>query len=140
VVSRRGRWYVVGHDLDRDDIRVFRLSRIAGAVVATGPAQSYEVPPDVDLRAQVDTFDSARPTRTATLHIRRGAGHGLRRRAPEVTPGDADGFDTVTVPFGDSWALAEEIASYGAAVVVLDPADVREAVVKRLGAVMAGNR
>ncbi len=140
VVSRRGRWYVVGHDLDRADIRVFRLSRIAGEVVATGPADSYEVPPDVDLRAQVDTFDAARPTREATLRVRHGAGHGLRRRAARTTPVDTDGFDSVTVPYGDSWALAEEIASYGAAVVVLDPEDLRDAVVKRLEAVLAGGR
>ena len=32
IVSRHGRWYVVGHDRDRDAVRVFRLSRFAGAV------------------------------------------------------------------------------------------------------------
>ena len=31
VVCWRGRWYVVGHDLDRDATRCFRLSRIVGA-------------------------------------------------------------------------------------------------------------
>ncbi len=143
VVSRRGRWYVVGHDLDRDDIRVFRLSRIAGEVVAEGPPGSYDVPPDIDLRSQVDTFDAARPTRTATLRVRHGAGHGLRRRAsdrPGSAPGADDGFDVLAVPFGDSWALAEEVASYGAAVVVVDPPELRDAVVQRLAAVLAGGR
>src|ERR671915_179534 len=38
VVSRRGRWYVVGHDRDRDGVRVFRLSRIIGEVVPAGAA------------------------------------------------------------------------------------------------------
>ena len=50
------------------------------------------------------------------------------------------GFDTLEVAFSDSWALAEEVASYGAAVVVLDPPDLREAVVRRLQAVAAGGR
>lgn len=36
VVSWRGRWYLVGHDRDRDDVRCFRLSRIADDVRATG--------------------------------------------------------------------------------------------------------
>jgi proteasome accessory factor B len=36
VVSYRGRWYLVGHDRDRDDVRCFRLSRIEGEVTATG--------------------------------------------------------------------------------------------------------
>jgi len=139
VVSRRGRWYVVGHDLDRADVRVFRLSRIEGEVVASGPAGSYQVPPDADLRGHVDVFDSARPTRAARLRIRSGAGYGLRRRAePAPDAAGSDGFDEVQVPFGDSWALAEEIASYGAAVVVVDPPDLRDAVVARLGAVLAG--
>jgi proteasome accessory factor B len=142
LVSRRGRWYVVGFDRGRDDVRVFRLSRIAGEVVGTGPFGSYEVPPDVDLRAQVDTFDEARPTRTATVRVRPGAGFGLRRRGT-VTASAADdaadagpgGFDTLEVAFSDSWALAEEVASYGAAVVALEPPDLREAVVRRLQAV-----
>src|ERR1700735_1454692 len=36
VVNRRGRWYVVGLDLDRGEQRVFRLSRIAGPVSFIG--------------------------------------------------------------------------------------------------------
>ncbi len=144
VVSRRGRWYVVGHDLDRADVRVFRLSRIEGQVVACGPPGSYEVPPDIDLRAQVDVFDAARPTRVAGLLVRPGSGYGLRRRAEGGNAEGAGGqaateeFDRVDVPFGDSWALAEEVASYGSTVVVLDPPDVRDAVVQRLSAVLAG--
>ena len=38
MVNRHGRWYVAGHDRDRDAIRVFRLSRIAGEVKFRGPA------------------------------------------------------------------------------------------------------
>jgi proteasome accessory factor B len=137
VVSSRGRWYVVGHDTDRDAVRVFRLSRIQGAVVADGPPDSFSVPPDVDLRAQVDTFDAARPTRDATLVVRGGAGHGLRRRASEVAADPDGGTDTLNVPYGDLWALAEEVASYGSAVVVTGPDELRDAVVQRLQAVLA---
>ena len=38
VVSARGRWYLVGHDRDRADVRSFRLSRIAGPVTTLGRA------------------------------------------------------------------------------------------------------
>ena len=41
VVSWHGRWYVVGHDRDRAATRVFRLSRIVGAVRTTGPLVTY---------------------------------------------------------------------------------------------------
>ena len=40
VASRRGHWYLVGHDLGRGAARVFRLSRVAGAASAYGPATS----------------------------------------------------------------------------------------------------
>ena len=33
VVSYGGRWYVVGHDTDRGEPRIFRLSRVQGAVL-----------------------------------------------------------------------------------------------------------
>ncbi|MBO0837260.1 MAG: WYL domain-containing protein, partial [Actinobacteria bacterium] len=49
VVCRRGRWYVVGQDTDRGAERVFRLSRIEGAVSFTGPAGSVKVPPGTDV-------------------------------------------------------------------------------------------
>ena len=39
VVCWRGRWYVVGHDLDRGAARCFRLSRIVGAVRPRRPAR-----------------------------------------------------------------------------------------------------
>src|SRR5436190_7477261 len=36
VVWWHGRWYLVGHDRDRDAIRVFRLSRVEGEAEAVG--------------------------------------------------------------------------------------------------------
>ncbi len=38
VVTDRGRWYLVGHDRDRDAVRTFRLSRIGAEVTPIGPA------------------------------------------------------------------------------------------------------
>jgi proteasome accessory factor B len=141
VVSRRGRWYVVGHDTDRGDERVFRLSRIVGEVTTDGPGEAYEVPPDVDLRSRVDVFADARPTSTAVLRVRAGSGHGLRRRATAVHPaGPTDpGSDVVTVDYGDTQALAEEISGYGAAVRVDEPPELRAAVVARLRAVLVAD-
>ncbi len=39
VVTERGRWYLVGHDRDRDDTRVFRLSRIGSRGHAHRPGR-----------------------------------------------------------------------------------------------------
>src|SRR5690606_38978266 len=82
VVSRRGRWYLVGHDRDRGAPRVFRLSRIAGEVRPVGRPGQVTVPEDVDIRAMVDYQDKRLATpRTATVRVRQGTCQGLRHRA-----------------------------------------------------------
>lgn len=50
LVFHSGRWYVTGHDHDRDDVRTFRLDRIASVTQGDG---SYDVPADFDARTQV---------------------------------------------------------------------------------------
>lgn len=135
VTSWRGRWYLTGHDRDRGAPRVFRLGRIEGAVRRSGKPGEYDVPPDHDARAMVGDLAQDVPDRTATLRLRGTAGQGLRRRSTVVEEAD-EGWFRVTVPFGDAEQLGEEVASYGPDVVVEGPADVRDAVVRRLRAVV----
>lgn len=139
IVSRHGRWYVVGHDRDRDATRVFRLSRVAGAVEALGDPGEVTVPAGVDFRAQAAALVSVRPTGEALLHARPGAGLALRRRATATRagPGDPGGWDELTVPYGDADVLAEEVSGFGPDVRVVAPPEVREGVVRRLEAVLA---
>jgi proteasome accessory factor B len=141
VVSQRGRWYVVGHDTDRGAVRVFRLSRIEGAVSVDGPAGAYKVPADANVRDQVRAFATSGPASTAVLQVQVGSGHGLRRRATNVEPirGGPPGADRLTLAYLDSGALAEEVASYGAAVLVEEPPELRAAVIARLTAVVAAH-
>lgn len=136
IISRRGRWYLVGHDLDRADRRVFRLSRIEGEAEHAGEPGAFTVPQDVDLTDVASALMPAAPDRTAVLRITHGRGLHLRRDAVEVVD-RGDGTDTVHVPFSSSWDVAAEIASYGPDVVVLEPADLRDEVVRRLRAAVA---
>ncbi len=134
IVSWHGRWYAVGHDRDRDATRVFRLSRVAGPVTPLGEPGEVVVPDKVDFRAQVAALAEDQPRADATVRARTGAGVALRRRASKEVPGE--GWDELVVPFGDTESLAQEIAGYGAAVVALDPPELRDAVVRRLHAVL----
>lgn len=132
VVSWRGRWYVAGHDRDRDDVRVFRLSRIVGEVVPEGKPGTVQVPPDVNVRdIVVSGGEPAVERRRALLRVRRGAGDGVRRWAVAVRP-DTDGWDLVDYEFVDAEWLAGFLASFGSDLVVLEPADARDAVIRRL--------
>jgi len=138
VVNRHGRWYVAGFDRDRGSERVFRLSRIDGPVTFTGPAGSVTVPPGTDARNLVQEWDDdPPPVRTAVLRIKPGTGFGLRRRASSDKPG-GDGWDVVEVPFSESggW-YADYIASFGSDVVVAEPVDLREAVIRKLKGALA---
>lgn len=50
LVFHSGRWYVTGHDHSRDDVRTFRLDRIASVRPGEG---TYVVPAEFDAGAQV---------------------------------------------------------------------------------------
>lgn len=144
VVRYAGRWYAVGHDLDRDGERVFRLSRVQGAARAVGPAGAYEVPPGVDIRAVARRLAPAPEPVTATLLVRKGAGHSLRRAAGLVTQGvgGPDGttaWDRLEVAGGGS-DLAGEVLAHGTDVVVESPPELRDEVVARATALTGGSR
>jgi proteasome accessory factor B len=131
VVCWRGRWYVVGHDLDRDATRCFRLSRIVGAVRPTGEPGAFAAPAGLDLISHVaDWSGPAEHSNRASVLVRRGRAAGLRRWAVEVTPGP-DG-DRLVVPYADVESLAGQLVGYGGDARVLGPPEVREAVIQRL--------
>jgi proteasome accessory factor B len=139
VVNRRGRWYVAGYDRARDAPRVFRMSRITGPVKLAGPPGSVQVPEGTDVRELVKGWDRAPARdRTAILAVREHAGIGLRRWARESVPEkERPGWDRVTLSFADSGWYAEYLASFGPDVIVLDPPDLREAVISVLKGVLA---
>jgi proteasome accessory factor B len=137
IVSWRGRWYVVGHDRRRAARRVFRLSRIAGPVRPVGAAGDVVVPDGVDFRAEVAVTVRDTVRDKADVRVRPGAGVALRRRATEERLGlGAGGWDELTVGYFDPESFAQEIVAYGPDVVVLEPGTVRDAVVRRLRAVL----
>jgi proteasome accessory factor B len=131
LASWHGRWYLTGHDLDRDAPRVFRLSRISGTVRAVGPADAFEVPADHRPREMIRTTVGEQAQQSATLRVREGRGQSLRRRAGSVDEGP-DGWSLLTVDFTDPESFADEVTGYGPDVVVLEPLEVRQGVVRRL--------
>jgi proteasome accessory factor B len=127
VLSWRRRWYVAGRDLDRGEPRSFRLSRIVGAVTQTGEPGAFQRPPGVNL---LDLVATRGPDDSRTAHVRvAGAGAGQLRR---IAQAEDDGL--LTISFSDVGWLARTVASAGSAARVLDPPDLRDAVLSRLRA------
>lgn len=139
LVARRGHWYVVGRDRDRDAPRVFRLARVVGAVTPEGKDVrdgSYDVPaPDV-VESLVPGRDD-QPDAVATVRVRAGAAASLRRGSgPAVADPDHSGWDLIEAHYSDAEAFAARLVGYGRNVVVVGPEELRAAVVRRLRALV----
>jgi len=133
VVWWHGRWYLVGHDRDREAIRVFRLSRIDGDPVAVGAAGVVRRPDEVDLATIVAAYDAASPASIAQVRVRTGRCLGLRKEAVNTSRVDDD-WDRLELTFHDAARLADEVLAYGADAVVEEPGEAVAAVVSRLQA------
>lgn len=130
VVAWHGRWYLVGHDLDRQDSRVFRLSRVVGTPTPVGPPGAFEPPGDLDL-TDVVAGQVGGEEHLVVVRARPGTAIGLRRHATPLGPGQ-DGEDRLELRTTDRARLADQLAAAGADVVVEAPAEMREAVIARL--------
>lgn len=137
VVTDKGRWYLVGHDRDRNAMRTFRLSRIGAEVTAIGPPGAVQRPEGVNLREIVDRAVGDWPSGgQARVWVAQGRGTALRRRATVVGPRTLGGRagEEIAVDIGMYDRLAREVASYGPDAVVLEPDSLRDEVVARLRA------
>jgi proteasome accessory factor B len=137
VLTHRGRWYLVGHDRDREAPRTFRLSRIGDTVTPIGPAGAVRKPDAVDLREIVYRAVVQWPAGAqALVWVAEGKATALRRQAVEIGPRTLGGRagDEISVEIGMLDRLAREIASYGADAVALEPQSLRDDVLARLRA------
>lgn len=129
-------WYLVGHDRSRGEPRSYRLNRIQSTVRAVGAPGAFEIPADALERAgQGGGDDGVQGEREAVLAVVPERAGALRARA--LPPRDSDAGrvpdrDVVRVPFRSAMELGYEIAGYGPAVLVLDPPELRDVVVRRL--------
>lgn len=136
VLTYRGRWYLVGHDRDRDATRTFRLSRIADVTVIDPPGAVHR-PEGVDLREIVHRAVAEWPSGgQAKVWVADGRATALRRQATAAEPRELGGRsgEVIAVEIGTTDRLAREIASFGADAVALEPPALREDVLARLRA------
>ncbi|KZF03989.1 MULTISPECIES: helix-turn-helix transcriptional regulator [Rhodococcus] len=135
VVTFRGRWYLVGHDVDRNDTRTFRLSRIGDDVKPFGTAQSVRKPDGIDLQDIVRRVaGTSSVAGTARVWLHDGKALELRRMGTVVgvqSLGARSGT-VVEVPVRSWDWISRLIAGHGADAVVLEPAELRADVISTL--------
>lgn len=123
-----GRWHLIGRDLDRAADRVFLLSRIVGDVVVT--AERFSEDWLVSAESVVADLLERESRQLATVVVREGS-VAEARLAPRARAVDGRTLTLGTLDYFE-YALADELVAYGDEVTVLDPPELRRAVVDRL--------
>ena len=113
---------------------------MVGRPRTTGRAGAFEVPTDHEPTRMIRTTfgDDADSSTRVVLLVREGSASTLRRRGA-VAGGEGpseDGWDRIELSVRSVPALVEEISAAGPDVRVVEPPQVREAVVRSLTAVL----
>jgi proteasome accessory factor B len=138
VLSWRGRWYVVGHDRNRREVRSFRLDRIDGEVKTLNEVATTTRPADLNM---LELVRGANPQvgEVASVRVRPDRGVRLRRLAREVESLGDEG-DLLSIEYRDTGWLAALIAAGGTDVFVVSPPELVTAVVRLLQSASGGEQ
>ncbi|MBA2273857.1 MAG: WYL domain-containing protein [Actinobacteria bacterium] len=134
LVHRRGHWYVVGQDIDKDDVRAFKVARVSGAI--TRMDGSYSIPSSFDAAAHVggEAWAIGPEASDATL-VRFDASMRWwveqNMRGLPTSPG-AEGALDVEVPVANVDALISWIIGFGSEVEILAPESARRRLIEHL--------
>lgn len=141
LLLRDGYWYVIGHDHQHDQVRTYRVDRIAGSVTVGSPG-AFVRPDDFDIRAvfPADPKLLGEPEHEHDRAIVRISPTRAALVAGEV--GDAavvarhrDGSIDVEVPCVNRDAFRTWLLGLTSHAVVISPADVRADVIEWLTAI-----
>jgi predicted DNA-binding transcriptional regulator YafY len=138
LVWRSGHYYLVGLDRDRNDIRSFRISRIASDVRLEGTASA---PPDGFIGRNHVTgssrgLEGSEPIPTRIAFTDRVSWWATADMQGVEKVATAHGWDETLVPGSLDGSFVSWILSFGPDARVIEPEALRRAVVSRLEAVL----
>jgi proteasome accessory factor B len=136
MTYRRGAWYLLCQDRDRQAPRMFKVARVDAAAQPVGKAGSYRVP-ELDLDAAWSRLEPRQADTEAIVAIRPGRAAELVRRGRlvEYEGSVPTGYDVYAVGYARVGDLVGELCAHGADAVVLAPGRIRHAVITELKAV-----
>lgn len=134
VSAWRGSWYLVGEDLERDDIRAFKLSRMKSGITRISKAGSFQIPPDFDIKEYLVMLKA--PEYSVVLQVRKSAGLHLRNRAASITDYD-DEWDQIQIFFSHENQALKETLWLGDDARVIGPDSLKSLVISRLEKLVA---
>lgn len=134
LVHRRGNWYLVGHDRERDAVRAFKVSRIdSGPSAAEG---SYAIPAGFDaarhLGKEAWEVGPGEPS-AAVIRFDSELAWWPEQNMPSapITPAPGGAAD-IEIPVANVDALVSWIIGFGGAAEIISPPDARRRLVQHL--------
>jgi proteasome accessory factor C len=129
IVFASGMWYAVAQCDGSDEVRIFRLDRIEAVEQLDLKFKVPKTSPVETIMKEGRAFQSAEPRTLRVRYSPKIARWIAEREGKQLAE---DGSLTVDHPLADlEWAV-RHLLQYGAEVEVLEPAEVREALVQRL--------
>jgi proteasome accessory factor B len=138
LVFRRGNWYLVGLDAEREVVRSYRLSRLRSAVKDVG--QATDPPDGFDAASHLEAgpWGLGEPAETALVDFSDKVAWWIVASTPGARIVSSRGrWVRIEVPAAQTEAFASWVLSFGSDARVREPRAIRAEVIRRLEA-MAG--
>lgn len=126
--SWRGSWYVAGKDLDDQQTKIFKLTRIIGEIRLGKSKNAFTIPQSFRIS---DVFVMAEPIgeEPCVIKVRQGTCQKLRSMAFDIS--EQEGFDYLSIS-GNRVDLLSSILWHGPDAEVISPESLRSSVISLL--------
>ena len=134
IAAWRGFWYVVGNDVKKNAIRVFKIERIGDSCVAIGKTKAFVVPANFEITKHLIMLKDATPV-PIILQVRKNCCKAIRLKGEMINSGVE--WDEITFNESNRENLIAEILWYGADIKVIAPTELKNRVTSALKELVA---
>ncbi|CAB4735295.1 MAG: WYL domain-containing protein [Actinobacteria bacterium] len=127
-------WYLIGMDIDRKAIRLFKLSRFLGDVSLSKKKNEFEIPVDFNPSDYLPISDVDIIHR-AKIEIKKDAGKLLRQRGILISQGND--FDTFEITYENESVFLRELIWQGTNVRVVEPINLKKQLLALIDGVLS---
>jgi proteasome accessory factor B len=125
-------WYLIGFDLDRNEIRLFKLSRIVSEITAAKKKKTFEIPQDFDPKQYLPK-SNREVAHIAKVAIDKDMALILRNRGKLIEEGpESDIFEFV---YTNEPSFMRELIWHGSSVKVIEPKSLSQSLLQLLSKV-----
>jgi proteasome accessory factor B len=130
VLLWNGFWYLVGLDLVKVEIRMFKLSRVIGAIKAVGKKNAFSIPTDFEVTSVLPTFEPD-SLNTAKVAIRKGEAITLRSSGKLLS--ETELTDVFEFNYDLAAPFLRTLIWYGESVEILEPKELQNQIMALVG-------